>query len=383
MKTKFYSLIFLLAFLIVITGCKSAAKLYNNGNYDQAVDQAVKKLQKKPSDGDAKQLLQNSYRLATENHESQVKNLSENNNELKWELIHSEYAALQNLYTIIRRSPEAINTVKATDYSGYLTTYAEKAADVRVERGMRWMEKNDKLSFKNAYNEFNAALRYKPDDFVIKTNMEDAYQHALTNVVVMPVDNYRSRTSSYTDPEIRDFENNILRKLQNNSSGSFIKYYSDPDARNRNIRTDQIIELRFITQNTGKVKDEESTREVSKEVVVKETVYKPDSIVKEYKKVFAKIIITKRTVTSDGIVQVNIRDANGRRLWSDDVRGNHSWKTEFANYTGDERALTEADKQLVNKARENAPEEKEILKYIINEINNTLCSRVREYFNRQ
>lgn len=382
MKSKFYSIIFLLGFIAGITGCKSAAKVYDNGNYDEAVDLSVKKLQKKPNDGDAKQLLQNSYRLATENHQSQVKNLSENNNELKWELIYNEYSALQNLYNIIRRSPEAINTVRAVDYSGYLNTYAEKSAEARVERGMRWMEKNDKPAFKNAYNEFNAALRFKPDDLDIKSKTDEAYQYALTNVVVLPMDNYRFRNTSYNDPEIRDFEYNILRRLQNGSSGSFIKYFSEQEARNRNIRADQLIDLNFIAQNTGKIKDVESTREVSKEVVVKETVYKPDSIVKEYKKVYAKIITTKRTVNSDGTVLVNIRDVNGRRLWTDNVPGTHSWKTEFATYTGDERALTDADKQLINRARENAPEEKEILKQIIAEINNNLYSRIREYFRR-
>ncbi len=383
MKTKFYLFIFLLSLLAAVPACKSATKLYDTGNYDEAVDQAVKKLQKKPNDGDAKQLLKNSYRLAAENHESQIKNLSENNNELKWELIYNEYSAMQNLYNIIRRSPEAINTVSATDYSSYLNIYAEKAAGTRVERGMRWMEKNDKPGFKNAYTEFNEALKFKPEDFTIKSKKDEAYENAVTNVVLMPMDNYNYRNSSYNITEFRDFENNLLRRLQNNSGGSFIKYFSDQEARSRNIRADQFIDFRFSTQNTGKVKDEESTREVSKDVVVKETFYRPDSIVKEYKKVFAKIITTKRTINSDGTVLVNVRDVNGRRLWSDDVRGNHSWKTEFASYTGDERALTEADKQLVNHARENAPEEKEILKNVINEINNSLYSRVRDYFRRQ
>lgn len=383
MNTKLYSLIFLITFLTAVTGCKTASKQYDNGNYDEAVNLAVKKLQHKPNDRNAKELLQNAYRLAKENHESQVKTYSENNSDLKWEWIHAEYISLQNLYNTIRRSPEAIYTVKATDYSSYLTTYAEKAANNRFERGLQLMEKNNKEGFKNAYYEFNTALNFKPEDLDIKSKKEEAYENALTNVVVMPMENYRYRNNSYNDPEFRDFEYNILRKLQNNSDGNFVKYYSDQEARSRNIHAEQFMDFQFSTQNTGKTKDEESVREVSKDVVVKETVYKPDSIVKEYKKVFAKIITTKRTINSEGTVVVNIRDINGRRLWTDDVRGNHNWRTEFASYTGDERALTDADKQLVSKTRENVPEEKTILKYIINDINNNLYSRVRDYFRRQ
>jgi len=383
MNTKFYTFIFLITFFTAFTGCKTASKQYDNGNYDEAVDLAVKKLQKKPSDRKAKELLQNAYKLAKDNHESQIKSFSDNTSDLKWEWIYREYTSLQNLYNTIRRSPEAINTVKATDYSGYLSTYAKKSADNRYERGLQLMEKNDKPGFKNAYFEFTAALNFSPDDLNIQSKKDEAYQNALTNVIVMPMDNFRYRNTSYNDPEFRDFEINILKKLQNNSNAGFIKYYSDQEARNRNIPAEQFIDFQFSTQNIGKTKDEETTREVSKEVVVKETVFKPDSIVKEYKKVFAKVTTTKRTISSDGTVLVNVRDINGRRLWTDDVRGNHTWKTEFTTYTGDERALTDADKQAVNKTRENAPEDKAILKYIITDINNNLYSRVRDYFSRQ
>ena len=43
---KIYTL-FTLGIVLLITGCKSASKLYDKGNYDEAVQVAVKKLQKK------------------------------------------------------------------------------------------------------------------------------------------------------------------------------------------------------------------------------------------------------------------------------------------------------------------------------------------------
>src|SRR6185503_10349963 len=110
---------------------------------------------------------------------------------LRFEWIYSVYALLQRLYEAIHRSPEALSIVNPVDYSSYLNTYADKAADTRFDRGMAWMDKGDKLSFRNAYNEFNAALQYRPGDLAIADRKNEAYEMAVINVVVMSADDNR------------------------------------------------------------------------------------------------------------------------------------------------------------------------------------------------
>ncbi|MEK7224603.1 MAG: hypothetical protein AAB221_02855 [Bacteroidota bacterium] len=140
--------------------------------------------------------------------------------------------------------------------------------------------------------------------------------------------------------------------------------------------------MRLATLNIGRYYDHRSTRQVSKEVVIREIVYRPDSIVKEYGRVYADITTTRRTMNSDAILQVNVRNATGGWLWSDNFTANHSWSTEFASYTGDARALSESDKQLVNRRQEQPPREEEIIRCLMDEINNTALYRIRNYFNR-
>src|SRR6187401_802130 len=378
---KIYTLVSLIAFILLVAGCKTASKLYDKGNYDEAVQLAVKKLQKKPDD-EMKALLQNAYQYAVNDHETRIHQLSDNTSDLKWEWIYAEYSSLQRLYEAIHRSPEALSIVDPTDYSSYLHTYADKAADTRFQRGMIWMDKNDKLSFRNAYHEFEAALQYRPADLTFIERRNEAYESAVVNVVVMPIENSRYRFSSYNNSEITNFENDLLRQLQYNTGNQFVKFYSSWEADSRNIQVDQFVDFRFNTFDLGRTRDERSTREVSKDIVVKETVHRPDSVVKEYKKVFAKITTTKRTMLSEGNLKINIRDASGRWLWSDDIRGNHNWCTEFSTYTGDERALTESDRQLVNRGQDHPPHEEEITRCIINEIRSTMPARVRNYFSR-
>ena len=375
---KIYTL-FILGFVLLIAGCKTASKLYDKGNYDEAVQLAVKKLQKKPDD-EMRSILQNAYHYAVNDHESRIRQLNDNTNELKWEWIYNEYSSLQRLYEAIHRSPEALSIVNPVDYSSYLNTYADKAADTRFDRGMAWMDKGDKLSFRNAYNEFNAALQYRPGDLAIIDRKNEAYELAVINVVVMPMDNYRSRFSSYSDPQFRNLESDLLNQLKYNTGNHFVRFYSSWEANSQNIHADQLVDFRFSTFDIGRTRDERKTREVSKDVVVKETVYRPDSIVREYKKVFAKITTTSRSMISEGNLQVSVRDINGSWLWNDNMRGNHSWCTEFSTFTGDERALSESDKQIVNRRQEYPPHDDEIVRCIMSEINSQMINRVRNYF---
>lgn len=382
MKGKFYTLIAFFGLSVWMISCKTASKLYDKGNYDEAVAMAVKKLQKKPGDGEIKALLQNAYRYAVDDHEARIRNHSEDNDELKWEWIYNEYASMQRLYDAIHRSPEASDVLQATDYSSYLNTYRDKAADARYERGLRWMERNDRVGYRNAFTEFQAALGFKPGDFTIKTKMDEAYSNAVMHVVLMPVDNYNYRYSSHNDYALRNLESELLRNLQYHTNTPFVKFYSMWEARSRNIQPDQFIDIRFNTMNIGRYRDDRNTREVSKEVVIKETVYRPDSIVKEYGRVTARITTTRRTMHSDGNLNVNIRDNNNRWIWSDNFNGDHNWTTEFATFTGDERALSESDKQLINRRHETVPHEDEIIRYILQGITNNLHYRIRDYYNR-
>lgn len=379
MSLKFYSFL-ILSFSILLISCKSAGKLYSKGNYDEAVVIAAKKLQKDPDNRKLLDVLQNAYRFAVEDHESRIRNYAANNNDLKWEWTYNEYSSLQNLYESIRRSPEVFHIVRPQDYSSYLITYGEKAGEARYERGLTLMANNDKRSFREAYREFQAASVFIPGDLGIRQKMEEAYSAALVHVIVLPLEERGSyQYSSFTN-RYRGFDNNILKFLQQHNGNKFVRYYSPLEARGLSIRPDNIVDLRFRNINIGRTNDESSSRTVSKDVVIKETVYRPDSIVKEYARVNAKIHTTRRTVRSEGMVQVEIRDVEGRKLWLQNYSGQHFWATEYTTYTGDNRALSESDKQEINRNREQPPREDEVIRIIMDEIEHKLECGIRDYF---
>jgi len=374
-------ILFLSAVTFLMISCKSAHKLYEKGSYDEAVEVAARKLQKDPNDSKLRSVIQDAYHYAVMDHENQIRAYSETSNELKWEWIYNEYAALQILYNAIYKSPSVYELVKPFDYSSYLVTYGDKAGQVHYERGMRLMSSNDKLSFKNAYREFQSAMRFKPGDVDIQQQVNDAYDAALTRVVIMPADDYGFQHSSY-NYQLQNFDDDIIRNLQYNTGNEFVKFYSSWDAQRLNIIPDETVEMHFTQLNLGRIRENYSSREVSREVVLKETVYKPDSVVKEYGRVKAKITTTQRTLYSEGNLNVSIRDNNGRWLWNDNINGSHGWSTEFSTYTGDERALSDDDKKLVSRSRQNPPREDEIIRCIKENIYSDFVHRLRNYYSR-
>ncbi len=377
--TKFY--LTLLTASLFFAGCKTAIKSYNKGNYDDAVELGVKKLIKDPNDADTKGLLKSAYQYAVAAHEGDIRQLSASGNDNRFEAILKEYTQLQNLYNAIHQSPAAMQLVEATDYSEYVQTYRDKAADIHLAAGDRLMDQGSKEAFKNAYYEYGMALKYR-NDGLIKAKRDDAYNAAVVRVMVVPIQNYGgySYHSSY---QLQQFQNDVMRTLAYGINNEFIKFYSEWDLQNSSITPDQILEMNLGRISIGRPYDEKAQRQVSKQVVTKEIVYKADSVVKQYATVKATIINTKRTLLSEGELYLTLRDPQGRTLWTDRFTGQHRWQTEFATYTGDERALSESDKATLNKnPNYAAPPEDQIMAEVYRQIESDLSNRLRNYFSR-
>jgi tetratricopeptide (TPR) repeat protein len=381
MKPKLYLLILAGLSLLAIS-CKTASKMYEKGNYDEAVELAAKKLQKDPDDRKLLDIIRNAYSYAVNDHQKNIRNHEESLSELKWEWLYHDYASLQKMFDAIYRVPSVFEVVKPTDYSSYLVTYAQKAGEVRYDRGISFMQQYDKKSYQNAYRESQSALSFMPGDRDAIMKMNEAYEYAVTNVIILPLQQQGGYVySSYTLGG-DNLDDQLVRNLQFNSGNEFVKFYSAWDARSRGIRTDQVVDLHFSHFNIGRYHDHKTSRKVSKDILVKEIVYKPDSIIREYEKVFATIVTTRRTMVSDAMLQVNVRDNDGGWLWNDQFAANHNWAVEFATYSGDARALSTEDKALVDRRPGFAPSENEITRQLVDEISNNALYRIKSYFNR-
>lgn len=377
--TKFYPL--LLSASLFFIGCKTASKAYNKGDYADAIELGIKKLQKDPSDADTRDLVKSAYSYAVTQSEASIRNLSAGSEESRYEAILREYDRLQDLYETIQQSPAAAGFIRPTNYSDYVQTYRGKAADVHLANADKWMEQRTKQAYREAYNEYSRAFRFR-NTADVKQKRDQAYDLAVTKILVVPIQNYGGY-SYHTNYQLQQFQNEVMRTLAYNINDNFVRFYSEWDLHGKDFEPDQVLEMNLGRIRIGQPYDERSTREVSKQVVTKETVYKADSVVKEYATVRARITNTRRTLVSEGDLYITIRDTRGRILWNDRFTGQHRWQTEFATYTGDERALSDNDRSQLNRnTNYNPPREDEIMNELYRQIQLDLSSRLRGYFAR-
>jgi tetratricopeptide (TPR) repeat protein len=377
--TKLYTLLIVAGFIFLYS-CKSASKAYQKGDYTQAIELGVKKLQKDPNDLETRDLVRKSYSYEVNQHEDEIRILSNSKNDTRFERIFNEYSHLQNLYHTIHQYPAVARMIATTDYSEYLETYRDKASDVHSEKADKWMNEGTKDAFREAYREYQRALSFRPDDFELRRKRDQAYDAAVIKVLISPIQDlggYRY-SSNY---QVQNFQSDVIRTLSYGLNNEFVKFYTEFEARSKDILPDQIMELNLSRVAIGQPFDNNTTREISKQVVVKEVINAKDSSVnKEYATVTAKITTTKRRLLSQGDLIITVRDPRGRILWNDRFTGEHKWETQFTSYIGDERALSDEDKKQLSQKTTRPPSSDEIMDELLRQIQNDLTYRLRGYF---
>ena len=331
--------------ILLILSCKSGEKLYNKGRYDEAVLAFVKKLQKRPDNTVALQLLPQAYAQAQRSHEDKVNGYMISNDPLKWEYIRSEYRVLQRLYDGIHASPAALAIVKPKDYRNAISGAQENAAQVRYDRGVDLLEQGDKAAARQAFDEFQAALGLIPNYRNAAQLRDESFQRGLVNVIVRHVD-VRSPYYQFSADQFRDV---LIRNLQQRNINRFVQFTDERIARNNKIQPDQFLEMSFNDFVVGQTYVDRSEREVSKEIVVgsvKDSTGK--TTINRYATVKAKVYVVKATVVSKGLLDYQLIDvATNNIIRTDRLPGSYTWLNQYGYYKGDERALSDEDKALM------------------------------------
>ena len=172
--TKLYTLI--ASGLLLLAACKSASKAYDHGNYTEAVEIAVKKLQKDPLGWRTESSGQKCVSICRTPARRRDPQPVQQHQPNRWEQIYRQYIMLQNLYENIQRSPAAMQAVKPVSYADYVATYKSKTGDAYYEDGLQLLDKanGDREGYKQAYYAFRNALNFKPADRAIIEKLEEA-----------------------------------------------------------------------------------------------------------------------------------------------------------------------------------------------------------------
>jgi hypothetical protein len=180
---------FFIVLVIIISGCGSAKKQLERGNYDGAIDKSVKQLRKDRSDKKQIAILESAYKIANEQDNERVRFLKTEGKPNNWDEIYQIYKRMNDRQSLVRTVTPLKDGARSVefpyvDYVQDMVTAKRKAADFYYAHGLELMKSNIKESYRQAYYEFARAKDYIGDYEGIDNKILDAKLKGMSRVFV-------------------------------------------------------------------------------------------------------------------------------------------------------------------------------------------------------
>lgn len=364
------TLIPLLIACIFTISCGSNKNYLERANSDKALQDAVKKLNKDAADENATLALPTLYSNIKEAHLGKIKSYSISSELSKWDKIITEYEYLQDAYDAIINSSPAFKLVTPQSFSTEILETKQAAAEDYYSYANSFFDKPGRDNAKKAYSAFKKTGNYIPDYKDAKSNMDQAYQNAIVNVLINPIqDNSYFFNSGWGNSGYNYsneyFQQNLVRDLGNNGDRYAAKFFTEWEARRDNIKPDWVVDLTLRNMDIPYPVTNYYTRNASAQVQSgTDTAGHP-----LYNTVYAILNITRQSFTARADMEVNIKDiTTGKNISYRTFRDDYRWEQERGTYSGDSRALSARDWQIINGNNYPAPRKEEILSELYRKI---------------
>ena len=180
-------LVFILT--IILSGCGSSKKQLQKGNYDAAIQKAVKQLRKDPADVKQIDILTQAYKVSNDQDNERVRFLKMEAKPDSWDDIYLVYKALNDRQSLVKTvTPLNANGRSVdfpyVDYVPDMVNAKRKAADFYYAHGNELMKNRIKESYRQAYGEFLRAKEYVGDYEGIDSKIQEAKVQGMSKVFV-------------------------------------------------------------------------------------------------------------------------------------------------------------------------------------------------------
>jgi tetratricopeptide (TPR) repeat protein len=182
--------IFVLLFsVLILTGCNSSEKLLQKGEYDRAIEKAVKKLRKDPGNDKELYVLKEAYTKANTFDLEQISFLEKEGRSENYVRIYQLYGRLDRRQDRIKTLPSRLmNEFRIVNYDDQLIASKEQAAETAYQQGLDYLDLGGKENARRAFYEFeNVQSLYPNYKDVNDLQREAAYLG--TNQVLFVVEN--------------------------------------------------------------------------------------------------------------------------------------------------------------------------------------------------
>ncbi len=252
---------FLFILGLVFSSCKNTEKLLRTGQYDEAVNIAVKRLQRNPDNEKQARILSVAYPKAVEKDMERINFLKREGQPGSWDEIYNLYVKLQKRQELV----ETVTPVKAgskvvsfdhVDYGPSIIEAKNRAAEYHYAMGKRLMSQGNKYACRKAFEEFKKAKFYNPAYLDVDNLMAQCLEKGTTYVLLSPVNK-----TIYRLPD--DYLQNLVNFPLDKLNSQWI-IYQNIDARNGNY--DVIVYIVLKAANISADKEVEKNYTETKKI---------------------------------------------------------------------------------------------------------------------
>lgn len=362
---------YLLLLLAFILSCKSAEKLLQQGNYDEAIDKSIKKIQKGNAKDDDKEVLNKAYKLANERDLSRIDFLLEESRPENWDEIYWRYYDLDVRQDKVQKvMPLTIKGKKVkhpvVNYNSKIIEAKTNAAKYFYEEGRALMKENNKAAYREAYFNFSKVKEYRPSDYPDLNGLMDEAGYLGTSRVLIEIESrLPQRLPAEFFREVHSVNTGIL-------DGNWVEYHLAPLDRNTQYDYFVTIVLQHavveppVTESkeyvrTKRVQDGEREKRDEDGKVITGSDGKP---LKEpvYKDIECKVYEIKQTKAATVSGEIHILSATPDRLIRKvPVAGTTIFEQLSGRAVGDRDALLPEDWEIIKRDKVEFPPDLELL----------------------
>ena len=369
-------------FATLFAGCGSNKNYLERSNENQALQDALKKLNKDASDPNATAAVPILYASILKTHQARIASYKNSNDPGRWEKVIGEYNDLQNAYHTIVSSTPAFRLVTPENFRSQLLEAKHSAAEDYYAAGETFLARNGRENAKTAYNYFKKADRYESGYKDVRLKMEQAFEKAVVDVVINPIEDERYFSNSGWGNSGLNYSNDyfqrtLVRDLANNNNNSnyAARFYSDWEAQRENVQVDWVVDLRLRNVNLPQPVQQTYRQNRSKQIQSgSDTAGKPI-----YQTVRATLNITRMSFVAQAQMDVYIRDLVApKTITNRSFREDYRWEVERATYSGDQRALNSQDWNIINNNNQfSTPRREEVLEELYRKLYPQVLNAIR------
>jgi len=175
--------------ILILSACGSSKKQLEKGNYEAALDKAVKQLRKDNRDTKQISILDKSFKTLSEQDNERIRYLKLEEKPANWDEIYQINKRMSDRQAYVRTvTPLELNgkTIEYpyVDYMPEMVAAKRKSADFYFAHGNELMKNKLKESYRQAYNEFIRAKEYVGNYDGIDNKIDDAKYLGMSRVLI-------------------------------------------------------------------------------------------------------------------------------------------------------------------------------------------------------